>query len=396
MPDTTALLQAFRENNFQEAKLLLENDKNLTSDLNEYYHTQILDKIISQKAFDLVPVLISQKLIGTDVYEYDSFKKSIFASIITNLKEEEESIQFLDELLGQMENLKDEVADQTLLSYAFEEGAELWLIKRFVNAGLDLNYKNNYDTTFLHAVIKNGRIKPEKSLAYVQFLIEEGLDVNAKDIVDKTPLIEAIEFNKPEYLDLLLQNGADPNHQDKSGESAFFWTIVHKSDLKWYLKLREYDSPEFNQLNKEGVTMFFEFMRRIYRSDRDTVAFLVKLLEDGADLLERSTWYGQGKTPLQVAAEKQFEILEAILNMDLIEINAQDEDGNTLLHEVCAFNVNYDKEAAKDTYKKVKLLIEKGADTNLTNRKDETAMALASNDNLKSKTVEILLANQKS
>jgi ankyrin repeat protein len=278
MPDTTALLQAFRENNFQEAKLLLENDKNLTSDLNEYYHTQILDKIISHKAFDLIPVLISQKLIGTDVYEYDSFKKSIFASIITNLKEDEESIQFLDDLLGQMENLKDEVADQTLLSYAFEEGAELWLVKRFVNAGLDLNYKNNYDTTFLHAAIKNGRIKPEKSLAYVQFLIEEGLDVNAKDIVDKTPLIEAIEFNKPAYLDLLLQNGADPNHQDKSGESAFFWTIVHKADLKWYLKLREYDSPEFDQLNKEGVTMFFEFMRRIYRSDRDTVAFLVKLL----------------------------------------------------------------------------------------------------------------------
>lgn len=396
MPDTTALLQAFRQNNFQEAKQLLENDKNLTSDLNEYYHTQILDQVISHKAFDLIPVLIDQKLIGTDVYEYDSFKKSIFASIITNLKEDEESVQFLDDLLGQMENLKDEVADQTLLSYAFEEGADLWIIKRFVDAGLDLNYKNNYDATFLHSVIKNGRIKPEKSLSYVQFLIEEGLDVNAKDIVGKTPLIEAIEFNKPAYLDLLLQNGADPNHQDQSGESAFFWTIVHKADLKSYLKLREYASPEFDQLNKEGVTMFFDFMRRIYRSDRDTVAFLVQLLEDGADLLARSTWYGKEKTPLEAAAEKQFEILEAILNMDLIDINAQDEDGNTLLHYVCAFNVNYDKEAAKDTYKKVKLLIEKGADTNLTNRKDETAMALASTDNLKSKTVEILLANQKS
>jgi ankyrin repeat protein len=396
MPDTTALLQAFRENNFQEAKLLLENDKNLTSDLNEYYHTQILDKVISQKAFELIPILIEQKLIGTDVYEYDSFKKSVFASIIPNLKEDEESIQFLDELLSQMENLKDEVADQTLLSYAFEEGAELWLIKKIVDAGLDVNYRNNANAGLLHATIRNNSIKPEKAVDYVTFLIENGLDVNATDVLGQTPLIYAIEYNKPQYLELLLQNGADPNHQDASGESAFFKTIVHKNDLKQYLILREYDRPQFDQVNKEGVTMLFDFMRRIYRSDRDTVAFLVQLLEDGADLLQPAMWYGKEKTPLEVAAEKQFEFLEAILNLDLVEINATDKDGNTLLHKVCAFNVNYDKEAAKDTYRKVKLLIEKGADASISNSKEETAMMLASDDNLKTKTVEILLAHQKS
>ncbi|MOA66374.1 hypothetical protein D3C78_1931100 [compost metagenome] len=53
--------------------------------------------------------------------------------------------------------------------------------------------------------------------------------------------------------------------------------------------------------------------------------------------------------------------------------------------------MNYDAEAAKEIYRKVKLLLENGADKEITNDKDETALALASTDNLKVKTVELLM-----
>ncbi|MDO7742560.1 MAG: ankyrin repeat domain-containing protein, partial [Pedobacter sp.] len=60
---------------------------------------------------------------------------------------------------------------------------------------------------------------------------------------------------------------------------------------------------------------------------------------------------------------------------------------------VCAFNVNYDQNVAKETYRKVKFLLENGADISLTNTKDQTALMLASDDNLKTKTVQLLLSN---
>jgi ankyrin repeat protein len=46
---------------------------------------------------------------------------------------------------------------------------------------------------------------------------------------------------------------------------------------------------------------------------------------------------------------------------------------------------------AKETYRKAKLLLEQGADISITNDKDETALMLASGDNLKIKTVELLM-----
>lgn len=394
MPDTTALLQAFRENNFEQAKLLLENDRNLASGLEEFHRDQIFTKVINEKAFDIIPVLIDQKIIETDIYEYDSFKKSIFKNIVMYLKDDEMSVRFLDDLLAKLDNIKDEVADQTLLSYAMEEGADLWIIKKLIDAGLDVHYKNNSDLSLLHEAVRNNRIKGEKSLAYVNLLIEEGLDVNAMNVVDETPLIYAIDYNKQDLIEILLQNGADPNHRDKSGESAFFKAVVHKGDFKLYQKLREYASPEFDEPNKDGVTLLFDFIRRIHRIDQDTITFLKELIGDGADVQQPAIWYGNGKTPLEEAVEKKFEVLLAIIDLDIIDINATDEDGNTLLHKVCAFNVNYDKEVAKDTYRKAKLLIEKGVDVNLINSKEQTALMLASDDNLKSKTVELLLTHQ--
>jgi len=49
---------------------------------------------------------------------------------------------------------------------------------------------------------------------------------------------------------------------------------------------------------------------------------------------------------------------------------------------------------AKDTYRKVKYLLERGANPNVTNNKDQSPMDLASTDNLKTKTVALLLAHK--
>ena len=42
-------------------------------------------------------------------------------------------------------------------------------------------------------------------------------NINVADINKKTPLIGASELGTYELIELLLQNGANPNHQDKEG-----------------------------------------------------------------------------------------------------------------------------------------------------------------------------------
>ncbi|MCZ4221948.1 ankyrin repeat domain-containing protein [Pedobacter rhodius] len=384
------LEQTLYSKNYTEAKTLITEGFKLSESLQEHQKAQIFDSLFREKQYEILHLMAKDNTIETDIYEFDSFDKSIFQSLIRNLSNDEDGIQFFNQFITHFDNLNDEVAAKTLLGYFFEQGAGIEKIKVLTDAGCDVNFKNNAEENFIHQVIKTNLMKPELSLAYIEFLINEGLDVNAPNVVQKTPLITAVEFNKKEYLDLLLQNGANPNDLDKDGNSAFFYAVAHKQDLDIYTKLREYASPDFEVLNKDGVSLLFEYTRMFYSSGKG-LELLRKLIEDGADIYQTNIYYGKESTPLDLIAEKSADILEAVLDSGKVDVNQKDGQGNTLLHKVCAFNVNYEAEKAKEIYRKVKLLIENGADISITNDQDKTALMLASDDNLKIKTVELLM-----
>jgi uncharacterized protein len=144
-------------------------------------------------------------------------------------------------------------------------------------------------------------------------------------------------------------------------------------------------------LNKDGEAILPSYMRMVNNGTETELKLLDRLINDGADLTQTSPYYDKQKSSLDWAAEKSVVVLSQLLKTGKVDINSQDNGGNTLLHKVCAYDVNFDKEVAKETYRKVKLLIEDGADIDLLNDADETALMIASKDNLKSKTVELLL-----
>lgn len=385
------LEQLLNSGKFSEVLDHLANGETLPSTLNEYSKSSIFDRLFQEKQFEIIWLFIENKVIETDVYEFDNFDKSIFQSVIRGLQNDDDSIAFFREFISKFDNINDEVGAKTLLGYFFEKGASLESIKVLIEAGCQVNFKNNAEENFLHQVIKTNLMKPQLSLFYLEFLLQEGLDVNAPNIIKKTPLIAAIEFNRNEYLDLLLQNGANPNELDKDGNSAFFYAVAHKLDVRLYDQLRNYDMPQFDLLNKDQVTLLFEYIRMMYDVSEKSLELLRKLIEDGADIYQPSLYYSKETTPIDLIAEKKVEVLQTILDTGAIDINRQDDQGNTLLHKVCAYNVNYEAEKAKDTYRKVKLLLENGADASITNNQDQTAINLASDDNLKIKTVELLM-----
>ncbi|MCV2485528.1 ankyrin repeat domain-containing protein [Flavobacterium sp. SH_e] len=376
---------------FDEARECLNNGENFNDQYLKNNFSQISAKIIEAKEIDFIERLIKAGFIETDIYELDSFDKSIFNSLFRNIKNDDESLSFFKEIMGKVDNFNDEISDQTLLGYAIEKEAVPELIKILIeDFACNAQYKNNAQENLIHKIVNNYSLNAEKGKEYIKILLENGVDINEKNVVGTTPLMYAVKRNKKEYIPTLLENGADPNEKDNQENSSFYYAVGEQFSIPMYELLAESSSADFNSINKDGRTLLTEFIRMMSDSEHDLNS-LQRLLSDGADLNHSAQYYGNPKSGIDYIVEKKSGILKSVLDSGSVDVNEQDNQGNTILHKVCAFNVNYDAEMAKETYRKVKLLLDQGADISITNDKDETALMLASEDNLKIKTVELLM-----
>lgn len=379
------------QGNLDAARECIQNGESFSEQYLKNNFSQITAKIFEAKALDLVDALIKAGFIETDIYELDSFDKSIFSSIAQNIKNDDESISFFKEIMSKIDNVNDEISDQTLLGYCIEKEAVPEIIKSLIDDfNCNAQFKNNAQENLIHKIVNNYSLNTEKGKDYIKILLENGVDINEKNVVGTTPLMYAVKKHKKEYIALLLENGADPNETDNLENNAFYYAVAEQISFEMYALLTASSSANFNIVNKDGRTLLTEFIKTMSDSETDLKS-LERLLSDGADLNHCAQYYGNPKSGLDYIAEKKSGILKAVLDTGSIEVNEQDNQGNTLLHKVCAYNVNYDAEAAKEIYRKVKLLLENGADKTITNDKDETALTLASGDNLKIKTVELLM-----
>ncbi|MGN7812515.1 ankyrin repeat domain-containing protein [Flavobacterium sp. 22076] len=379
------------QGNLDAAREAIKNGESFSEQYLKNNFSQITAKIFEAKALDLVEALIKTGFIETDIYELDSFDKSIFSSLARNIKGDDESLAFFKEIMSKMDNVNDEISDQTLLGYCIEKEAVPEIIKSLIeDFGCNADYKNNAQENLIHKIVNNYSLNAEKGKEYIKTLVENGVDINEKNVVGTTPLMYAVKRNKKEYIPLLLENGADPNEKDNQENSSFYYAAGEQFSMPMYELLAESSTADFNSINKDGRTLLTEFIRMMSDSENDLNS-LQRLLSDGADLKHSALYYGNPKSGIDYVAEKKSGILKSVLDSGSIDINEQDNQGNTILHKVCAYNVNYDAEAAKEIYRKVKLLLENGADKDISNDKDETALILASTDNLKIKTVELLM-----
>jgi uncharacterized protein len=379
------------QGNIDAAREALKNGESFSDQYLKNNFSQITAKIFDAKAIDLIDALIKAGYIETDIYELDNFDKSIFSTVARDLKGDEESVAFFKELMSKIDNVNDEVSDQTLLGYCIEKGAAVPIIKSLIeDSGCNTQYKNNAGENLIYRLINIYGLNTEKAIAYIHLLLENSLDINEKNIVGTTPLLCAVKRSKPEYIPTLLDNGADANETDNLENNAFYYAVAEQSSYEMYDLLAGSATANFNIINKDGRTVLTEFIRSMSDSE-SSLKFLERLLSDGADLNYCAQYYGKPKSALDYLAEKKATILKSALDVASIDLNEQDNEGNTLLHKICEYNVNYDAEAAKETYRKVKLLLENGADKDITNDKDETALMIASGDNLKIKTVELLM-----
>ncbi|RZL47441.1 MAG: ankyrin repeat domain-containing protein [Pedobacter sp.] len=352
------LEEAIRSKDFDSVLIALANGEKLPSDMHLQTKASLYEILIEAKQYDILQLFVQNQIIETDIYEYENFDDSFFYALFNYRKIDDELIEFFDSFIGHFSNLNDEIKGYTLLSYAFIKGAQVGLINTLINAGCEVNFRNNEDEDIIHQLVKSTESVYGMSTEdckdlfnqYVSLLVGNGVEVDSVNVKNETSLISALRFRKINFLTVLLENGANPAHVDADGNNGFYYAIIWNHDLDVYPKLCEYATPALNVLNGVGQTTLFNYVAELnYDSLETNQAIIKQLINDGADVYKFCNRYGEQKTTLDMAAGKSVEILEAILETGVVDLNAQDSNGNTLLHKVCAHNVNEDHDKAKET-----------------------------------------------
>jgi len=89
-------------------------------------------------------------------------------------------------------------------------------VRLLLDMGADVHQaaSNPTKVTALHAAVSSGQLE------IVRWLVEAGADVNARQQIDYTPLMGAAANARLEILDLLLAHGADPSLKTTEGRTA--------------------------------------------------------------------------------------------------------------------------------------------------------------------------------
>ena len=149
----------------------------------------------------------------------------------------------------------------------------------------------------------------------VEILLDRGANISARDIKEKTALIEAVRNNKLEVIEILLDRGADINAKDMDESSVLMWAAAYNNSDVVELLLDK--GAEINARNREGTTAL------IGAVSNNNFEVVELLLDRGADINIRDRY---GATALTKAASRNnIKIVEILIDKGA-EVNLRDEN----------------------------------------------------------------------
>ncbi|KAK6337160.1 hypothetical protein TWF718_009944 [Orbilia javanica] len=210
-------------------------------------------------------------------------------------------------------------------------------IAAILGEGLDLEAHDTIDGTPLLLAVRNGHE------GVVRFLLDKGANQEAKDEYDRTALLLAVELGYENLITLFVERGADLNAKDCDGVTALMLAAERGYEEVIQLLLSKGASLETKQCRIGKPT---ELLLAIGRGHQRVAKLLI---DEGASLEDSD---GSSHTPLWLAAWKGYEEIVKLIIDKGVYLEPRDRDGNTPLY----------KAAWMGHEGIVRMLIEKGAD----------------------------------
>ena len=146
-------------------------------------------------------------------------------------------------------------------------------VKRFLELGADINYRDEDGNTLLHYAAAS--CHPE----VVQFLIEKGLSVDARNNSQATPLcVAAKETSSLKIVKILVEAGSDINVRSNHGETL----LITSAGLNPETKISKYFISlglSVDDVDEDGYTPLLN--AALWQENTDVIDLLV---EAGADI----------------------------------------------------------------------------------------------------------------
>jgi ankyrin repeat protein len=201
-----------------------------------------------------------------------------------------------------------------------------------------------------------------------QLLAVPGVQVNATNEGGDTALhIYAQKYN-PEAIRLLIDNGADVNLVKNSTYAPWYTAPLNiaarYSNQAVINQILQVPGVNVNFKDSSGRTPLHSLVGS--STNQATVESMKQLIAKGADVNAINMW---GATPLHnaVSHPTRWAFVEELLKAPGIHIDAKDHDGNTPLHLA----------VEEESVAIIKLLLDKGAQQDIRNKKGKTALDLA-------------------
>ncbi|KVV13143.1 ankyrin repeat domain-containing protein [Flavobacterium sp. TAB 87] len=233
--------------------------------------------------------------------------------------------------------------------------------------------------TVLNAIVR----KPKQS-DIINYFLSKGVDSNKADKEGNTSLLNAARATDTEALELLLPTVKNINLKNTKGESAL--TVAVQSGTPEAVAVLLSKKADVKVLDKDGNNLGF-YLIQSYKPQNgkgktpaeDPFTAKKQLLQNSG--LNLASIQKDGSTLYHVAVLKtDLNLLEKLADLK-IDINAKNQDGMTALHKAAMVS-------SDDTL--LKYLVAHGAKKEITSEFNETAYALAKeNETLSKQNVSV-------
>ncbi|MCR4032076.1 MULTISPECIES: ankyrin repeat domain-containing protein [Flavobacterium] len=211
----------------------------------------------------------------------------------------------------------------------------------------------------------------------VEYFLGKGVDVNKADKEGNTPLMAAAAARETAVLELFLSKAKNINAQNLKGESALTYAVRYGSPEAVNLLLAK--GADVNVKDKDGNNLGVYLVQSYRPAGREKVTTdpfdaKAKSLQDKG--LNLATAQKDGNTLYHLAITKNdVSLLKKITDLK-VDVNAKNKDGLTALHRAAM--------TSKDDAI-LKYLVSAGAKKDISTEFDETAYALAKENELLTK-----------